>query len=168
VQKHFTGTTFCTLARESSLPITPQTNFNKCNRKTDETTLEYTAATVRDTAQISINDAATDVRFVWAEFDGDDGFNDFHIDVTGKCGTQRFSFGPCAVHGLRKVSRFFRDKSQESVGLGFRHPDNRYCDIFRVDGDYRLVVGFEGSGLSEQHHVQTPSIHLGDDFLVEY
>jgi len=25
---------------------------------------------------------------------------------------------------------------------------SRYCDIFRVDGDYRLVVRFEGRGLS--------------------
>jgi hypothetical protein len=123
---------------------------------------------VRDSAQISINDASTDVRFVWAGFDGDDSFNDFHIDVTGERGTQRFSFGPCAVHGLRKLGRFFRDNSQESVGLGFRYPDVRYCDIFRVEGGYRLVLRFEGSGLSEQHSVQKPSIHLGDEFPIEY
>lgn len=135
---------------------------------TDETTMEYTAATVRDSAQICFKDATTDVRFVWAGFDGDDCFTDFHIDVTGESGTQRFSFGPCAVHGLRKVSRFFRDNSQESVGLGFRHPDIRYCDISRVDGDYRLVMRFEGSGLSEQRCVQKPSIHFGDEFLAEY
>ena len=122
---------------------------------------------MRDNAQININDANTDVRSVWAGFDGDDCFSDFHIDVTGESGTQRFSFGPGAVHGLRKVSQFFRDNNQEPVGLGFRHPDIGLCDIFRVDGNYRLVVRFEGSGLTEQHCVQKPSIHLGDEFLAE-
>jgi hypothetical protein len=70
--------------------------------------------------------------------------------VIGESGSRQFSFGPCAVHGLRKVSRFSRDDSQESVSLRFRHPDIRYCDIFRTYGDYRLVVRLEGSGPSEQ------------------
>jgi hypothetical protein len=108
------------------------------------------------------------MRFVWVGFDGDDCFNDFHIDVATESGTQLFSFGPCAVQGLRKLSRFFRDHSQKSVGLGFHHPDVRYCDIFRVDGDYRLEVRFEGSGLSEQTWVRKPSVHFGDEFLAEY
>ena len=56
---------------------------------------------MRDNAQIRLNDPTTDVRLVWVAFDGDDCFNDFHIDVTSQSGTQRFSFGGCAVHGLR-------------------------------------------------------------------
>lgn len=123
---------------------------------------------MRDSAQIHIKDATTDMRFVWVGFDGDDCFNDFHIDVTGQSGTQRFSFGPCAVNGMRKVSGFFRDDSQESVSLGFRHPDIRNCDMFRDDRDYRLVVHFEGSGVSEQHFVRKPSIQFEDEFLTEY
>ena len=121
-----------------------------------------------NSAQIHINDATTDMRFVWIGFDGDDCFDDFHIDVIGESGSRQFSFGPCAVHGLRKVSRFSRDNSQESVSLGFRHPDIRYCDIFRTNGDYRLVVRLEGSGLSEQLCVGKPSIQFKDEFLTEY
>ena len=123
---------------------------------------------MRDNAQICINDATTEVRFVWAGFDRDDCFNDFHIDVTGEFGTQRFSFGACAVHGLRKLSRFFRDNAQETASLGFRNPDVRECDISRTDGHYRIVVRFEGSGLSEECCVRKPSIQLEDEFLAEY
>ncbi len=123
---------------------------------------------MRDSAQIHLNDAATDLRFVWGAFDGDDCFNDFHIDVTSQSGPQRFSFGPCAVQGLRKMSRFFRDDSQASVSLGFRHPDIRYCDLVRSDGDYRLLVRFEGSGLSQHYSVRKPSVQLEDEFLTEY
>ena len=123
---------------------------------------------VRDSAKIQVSDASTVVRFRWVGFDGDDSFNDFHIDVTRGAETQRFSFGPCAVYGLRKLSRFFRDDEQESVGLGFRNPDIRNCDVFRVGRSYRLVVRFEGSGLSEERTVRAPSIQLEDEFLVEY
>jgi len=108
------------------------------------------------------------MRFVWVGFDGDDCFDAFHIDVIGESGSRQFSFGPCAVHGLRKVSRFSRDDSQESVSLGFRHPDIRYCDIFRTNGDYRLVVRLERSWLSEQLCVGKPSIQFEDEFLTEY
>lgn len=108
------------------------------------------------------------IRFRWVAFDGDDCFNEFHIDVTSVAATQRFSFGPCAVYGLRKLSRFFCDDKQQSVGLGFSHPDIRHCDILRVGGNYRIVVRFEGSGLSEEHTVLTPSIQLEDEFLAEY
>ena len=122
---------------------------------------------MRDSAQIQINDAHTEVRLVWAGFDGDDCFSEFYIEVASEGNARRFSFGPCAVHGLRKVSRFFRDNSQESVSLGFRHAI-RYCDVFRTDSDYRLVLRFEGGELSEQRFLEKPSIQLADEFLTEY
>jgi hypothetical protein len=52
---------------------------------------------------------------VRAGFDGDDCFSDFNIGAAGEGGTGRFGFGAFSVHGLRKVSRFFRDDSQKSV-----------------------------------------------------
>jgi hypothetical protein len=130
--------------------------------------MEYTLAVVKDNAHILINDAATEMRLAWLGFDGDDCFSDFHIDVTSESGTQQFCFGPCAVQGLRKLSRFFRDSSQRSVSLGFQHPDIRCCDFARVDDGYRLLVRFEGSELSEQFDVRKPSMQLDDEFLVEY
>ena len=123
---------------------------------------------MRDSARIRINDDLTEIRFVWLGFDGDDCFNDFHIEVTDESGTQQFCFGACAVHGLRKLSRFFRDGTQEKVTLGFRHPDIPDCDISRSDGDYRVVVRFEGSGLSRECCARKPSIQLEDEFLAEY
>lgn len=123
---------------------------------------------MRDSAQISVSDASIVIRFVWVGFDGDDCFSDFHIDVTDKSGTKQFSFGPSAVHGLRKVSRFLNDHTQEPVSLGFRYPDIRSCDVSRIDGGYRLGVRFEGSGLTEQYCVQNPSIRFEDEFLADY
>lgn len=123
---------------------------------------------MRDSARIRIKDALTEMRFVWLGFDGDDCFNDFHIEVTGESGTQQFCFGACAVHGLKKLSKFFRDGTQGEVNLGFRHPDIRDCDIFRFDGEYRIVVRFEGGGLSKEYCVRKPSIQLEDEFWAEY
>jgi hypothetical protein len=130
--------------------------------------VEYTLAVVNDNAHIRINDTTTEMRLEWLGFDGDDCFADFHIDVTSEAGTQRFCFGPCAVHGLRKLSRFFRNGSQVSVSLGFQYPDIRCCDVVRADDGYRLLVRFEGSGVSEQFSVRKPSLQIDDKFLVEY
>jgi hypothetical protein len=120
---------------------------------------------VKTSAHIRINDATTDMRLEWLGFDGDDCFSDFHIDVTKEGGTQQFCFGPSAVHGLRQLSKFFRDGSQASVSLGFQHPDIRCCDFVRADEGYRLHVRFEGSGLSEQFFVRKPSVLIDGAFL---
>jgi hypothetical protein len=101
-------------------------------------------------------------------FDGDDCFNDFHIDVTSESGAQQFRFGPCAVHGLRKLSKFFRDGCPGVCQSGFRNPDIRSYDLLCTEGDYRLLVRFEGSGLSEQRWVRKPSMEFEDEFLAEY
>lgn len=121
---------------------------------------------MKDSAHIRINDATTEIRLAWLDFDGDDCFSDFHIDVTSEAGTQQFCFGPCAVHGLRKLSRFFRDSGQASVSLGFQQPDVRCCDFVRADEGYRLLLRFEGSGLSEEFSVRNPSVQIDDGFLM--
>jgi hypothetical protein len=130
--------------------------------------VDYTLAVVYDDAHIRISNVTTDVRLEWLGFDGDDCFSDFHIDVASEEGTRQFRFGPCAVHGLRKLSRFFRDGSQASVSLGFQQPDIRCCDFVRADEGYRLLVRFEGSGLSEQFFLRTPSVQIDDGLLSAY
>ena len=85
--------------------------------------------------------------------------------MRSEAGTQQFCFGPCAVHGLRKLSRFFRHGSEASVSLGFQQPDIRSCNFVRVDDGYQLLVRFEGSGLSEQFFVRNPSVQIDDGLL---
>lgn len=108
------------------------------------------------------------MRFEWFGFDGDDCFNDFHINVTNETEARRFDFGPCAVHGLRKLSRFFKDGTQTTVGGGFRCPDVRYYDVHRSADGYRLVVRFEDSGLHEQVVIHSPLVQVDDEFLGLY
>jgi hypothetical protein len=83
------------------------------------------------------------MEFEWLDFDGDDCFRDFHINVVTETGTRRFNFGQCAVNGLRKFSRFFRDTTQTTVGEGFRNPGTCYYDLDRKKEGYSLVVRFE-------------------------
>jgi len=124
---------------------------------------------MRDSAEILIRDATTEMRFRWLAFDGDDCFDDFHIDVTTESGTQQFSFGPCVVGGLRKLSRFFRNGSEASSVSGvFRNPDIRTYDLFCTAGDYRLVVCLEDSGLAQQLWLRKPTMEFDDEFLAEY
>jgi hypothetical protein len=123
---------------------------------------------VKDRAQIRVRDATTDAKFVWTGFDGDDCFTDFHIDVTTHFGSQQFTFGPCAVFGLRQLSRFFRSGSQSSVSLKFQHPDIRSCDVLRTDGGYRVSMRFEIDGLCREFDVRDGAVQLEDEFLTEY
>jgi hypothetical protein len=123
---------------------------------------------MKNSTYIRIKDAITETQFEWLGFDGDDCFSDFHIDLISETDNRRFDFGPCAVHGVRKLSKFFQDDTQSSVSLGFRHPDIRCCDVHRADDGYRLLVRFEGSGLSEQFHIHASSVQIDDGFLKEY
>jgi hypothetical protein len=123
---------------------------------------------VRDNALICAKNTATDVQFVWTGFDGDDCFNDFHVVVTTKGGTQQFNFGSCAVYALRKLSTCFRGVGEPSASLGFRNPDIRSCDVLRLNDGYRIKVQFEGNGFSREFVIQKPSLELHDEFLAEY
>lgn len=114
-------------------------------------------------AKIRLLNNFANISFDWFDFDGDDCFNDFQIIVAEGQETKQFNFGRCAIFGLRKLSNFFLDKSQETVGLGFRNPDIRYCDIFRLGSDYRLVVRFEGNNLFEEINLKQPDIQINHD-----
>jgi len=77
---------------------------------------------MKNTAQIQIKDAATEVRFEWQGFDGDRCFEDFHIELISNADTQHYDLGACAVHALRKLTRFFQETSQSSVSVGSGTP----------------------------------------------
>jgi hypothetical protein len=112
-----------------------------------------------------------EIHFEWHDFDGDDCFKDFHIIVRDEKTVTQFAFGPCAVFGLRKLRKFFSDRTQKTAGLGFRNPDIRYCDVFRKDSDYRLKIQFEGSNLCEEFVIKQPDIcidHHFSDIYDEY
>lgn len=81
--------------------------------------------------------------------------------------TRRFDFGPCVVSSLRRLTKFFRDGTQLTVGGGFRHPDIRYYDVHRAGDGYWLVIRFE-SGLHERFQIPTPSVQIDDEFLKHY
>jgi hypothetical protein len=125
----------------------------------------YTFGSVKTSADIRIKGDSTDVSFEWRDFDGDDCFNDFHINVITETGTRRFDFGGCAVNGLRQFSRFFRNETPNTVSGGFRNPDIRYYDLYREKDGYRLVVRFEGSGLCEEFYVRNPRTKIDDEFM---
>ena len=112
----------------------------------------YTSGSVKTNADIRIKGDSTEVSFEWRDFDGDDCFNDFHINVITETGTRRFDFGGCAVNGLRQFSRFFRNETPNTVSGGLRNPDIRYYDLYREKDGYRLVVRFEGTGLCEEFY----------------
>src|ERR1700744_939114 len=101
-------------------------------------------------ASIRLISPHIEARFEWFGFDGDDGFIGFRLLVSEADSSRTFEFGGCANYGLRKLTRFVNDPTQIAAGLGFRHPDIRYLDIFRADGDVRIVVRFEGSHLHEE------------------
>ena len=125
-------------------------------------------AVMERAAHIQLKSGASEMRFDWLGFDGDDCFDDFHITVADDGQPRRFDFGPCVVRGLRKFVRFFGDTSQPTIGGGFRHLDIRYYDLHRSGEDYRLVIRFEGSGLHEEFHIHQPAVHIADQFLKDY
>ena len=120
---------------------------------------------MRTSASIRLRSDRLQIGFEWLDFDGDDCFNDFHINVVTEIGTRLFDFGGCAVHGLRKVSRFFRDTTQTSVSGGFRNPDVCYYDLDRKNDSYRLVVRFDGKALREEFTIQSPEMEIDDEFM---
>ena len=111
---------------------------------------------MKSAAHIHLKSDLVQLQFEWHDFDGDDCFSDFHINVTTETGTRRFDFGGCGVYGLRQFSRFLRNEGQNTVSGEFGHPDIRYYDVYREKDGYRLVVRFEGSGLCEKFHIHTP------------
>ena len=109
---------------------------------------------MRTSASIRLKSDRLTIRFEWLDFDGDDGFNTFRIDV-----------GACGVNGLRKLSRFFRDTTQTTIGGGFRNPDVCYYDLDRKDNGYCLVVRFEDKRQGEEYNIQMPEVEIDDEFM---
>jgi len=119
-------------------------------------------------AHIQLKGTAAEIRFDWLGFDGDDCFGEFNITVTEDGQARQFNFGPCVVHGLRKLTKLFDNPSQTAVSGAFRHPDVRSYKLQRSGNNYRLVVQFEGAGLNEIHEVQTTNIDIDEAFLKAY
>ncbi len=120
---------------------------------------------MRRTAHIHLKSDSAECRFEWLDFDGDDCFKDFHIDVRAENGFRRFNFGPCVVMGLRKLGRFFRDTTQTTLSGGFRDPDVRDFDVQRTNDGYKLIVRCEGSGVCEELYIPNPQIEVDDEFM---
>lgn len=120
---------------------------------------------MKTSASIRFKSVGVQIVFEWLDFDGDDCFDDFHIDVVTQTDNRRFDFGGCAVNGLRKVRRFLQDDTQTTVGGGFRNPDVCYFDLDRKNGGFSLVVRFEGKGISDKFNIQNPQIEIDDDFM---
>ena len=130
--------------------------------------LPYTAGQMKTTADIRVKGDSMELQFEWCGFDGDDCFSDFHINVVTQAETRRFDFGPCVIHGLRKLREFFRQGDQQEAGLGFRYPDIRYIDVRRGDDGYSLDIRFEGNGLKDEFSIKHPRTEIDDKFLTEY
>ncbi len=120
---------------------------------------------MRRTAHIHLKSDSAECRFEWLDFDGDDCFKEFRIDVRDGNNFRRFKFGPCAVWGLRQASRFFRDATQLTVGGGFQNPDIRFYDLHRKGDGYKLIVRFEGSGVYKELCIPNPQIEVDDEFM---
>jgi hypothetical protein len=117
-------------------------------------------------ASIQIRNTELEIRFEWVEFNGDDGFNEFHLDIVGGTETRRFDFGPCAIATLRKFADFFQG-NLETASAAFQCPDVRVCELARTDKGFQLLVRFEADNQREEFNITGPSIAI-DDFLSEY
>jgi hypothetical protein len=113
---------------------------------------------MRTTASIHLKSDLAELRFEWLDFDGDDCFKDFHIDVRVENSFRRFNFGPCLVTGLRKLGRFFRDTTQTTLG-------GPCCDIHRTNDGYRLIVRCDASRACEELYLHNPQVELDDEFM---
>jgi hypothetical protein len=117
-------------------------------------------------ASIQIKSNELEIRFEWVEFDGDDSFKEFHVDIIGGVKTRRFDFGPSTVATLRKFAGFFQGKA-EAASEAFQCPDVRVCELARTDSGLQLLVRFAADDQSEKFNIASPSITI-DAFLADY
>ena len=122
---------------------------------------------MRDCASIRAKSDDREVFFEWRDFDGDDCFRDFHIDIVNGAETEHFAFGDCVVWGLRRSVRFFRGQ-QDKAGFGFRFPDIRTYDLERIEDGFSLQISFEETNRTEQFRFIRPALIFDDEFLKEY
>jgi len=123
---------------------------------------------MKNSASILVEDSGTVMCFLWRDFDGDDCFGNFSVEVKRDGTTKRFDFGVCAAYGLRRMSKFFRDENQSSVSGGFQNPDPCFYDLVRDGNLYRLSIRFGAAGAPEYFELQGESVLIDDEFLSEY
>jgi hypothetical protein len=149
----------------STIPQLAELTANEARPMHQEQTLYCLSMT--DSASIRVKGNDADVLFHWHDFDGDDCFRGFQIDIVKGDQIERFDFGECAVWGLRKSSRFFRGKL-DSAGGGFRFPDIRTYDLKRTGDGFLLQIRLEAANRTEEIRFTGPTVILNDDFLKEY
>jgi len=120
-----------------------------------------------DSASIQVKSDDAELLFHWHDFDGDDCFRAFHIDIVNGTRVERFEFGECVVWGLRKSVRFSRGEL-DSAGSGFRFPDMRTYDLTRTVDGFLLQIRLEAANRSEEIRLKNPTLILDDGFLKEY
>ena len=122
---------------------------------------------MRDSASILAKTTAAEVLFHWEEFDGDDCFGKFHIEVVIGSVTERFEFGHSIVWVLRKSARVFRGKA-DNVESTFKFPDTRTCNLKRIEDGFLLEICLEGTNRCEEYRLIKPTLFFDDEFLYRY
>ncbi len=121
-----------------------------------------------DNPRISLSDGQKEIVFIWNEFDGDDGFGSFKVKVRQDVQQAEYDFGPCAVSGARKLTRFFESDVDDSASGGFRNPDIIVYELRRVSSSYEFVVECEAQGFHVSHKLENPEIEVNRAFLNWY
>lgn len=120
-------------------------------------------------SSIKVCSGAVEWHLFWTGFDLDDCFDSFSITVKQGVAEERYEFGGCVMASLRGVTRFFESHpADDDVGGGFRNPDERYFEVHRRDGHYRLVIRFAGLGWEKVFLLKDAQTALDRKFLDAY
>ena len=118
---------------------------------------------------IKVRGGGAEWHLSWTGFDLDDCFDLFSITVKQEGAEERYELGGCVVASLRGVARFFDSQpADDDVGGGFRNPDERYFELHRRGGQYRLVLKFTGLGWEKEFCLNGAEIVLDRKFLDAY
>ena len=118
---------------------------------------------------IKVSSGSAEWHLVWTGFDLDDCFDSFIITVKQGGAEERYEFGGCVVASLRRVTRFFGSHpADDDVGGGFRNPDERFYELHRRSGHYRLVIKFTGAGWERDFSLNDAETVLDRRFLDAY
>jgi hypothetical protein len=120
-----------------------------------------------NSAYIQLHDEATQLRFDWLGFDGEDSFADFRVTSTLAGQDTFFEFGRCPASGFRRLARFVPDLKRTQIYGAFRYSDSdiRTYNLIHQPGN-RLDVHFRRNGLHEECRLQRPSVRVSDEFLI--
>ena len=121
-----------------------------------------------NTAHVYLKSDLAECRFEWLDYDGDDCFRNFYIDVRVENRCQRFRLGPCVINGLRQLSRLVRNGIQNTFSFVSCHPNIRDVDLYREKDGYRLVVRSETAVLREEVYIRNPRIEVEDEILERF